>query len=227
MNRLLLYQELHRRTGIGGGNPSTTVGLANEAQVILDYLDYAYEDIQNTHTTWDFLRSDFSFNTVSGTQDYAPTTSPVSLTLFKHWITQSFRVYLAATGVSDEQWLEYVPWRQFRDAFQLASQRTQTGRPVQFTIKPDDSLAFWPTPDDTYTIVGEYYKKPDVMTADADEPLWQDGLHRVVVWRAVMFYALEYAEPDKYAVGKDEYKKMLRNLEQVELPRMGFGEPLA
>lgn len=224
MTRLELAQSLVQEAGIAGSGPITTIDQTGEMKRVVTWIDRAYNYIQIEFETWLLKRKDFSFNTVAGTAEYSASGIASD---FSSWKTDSFRIYNTATGISDEQWLDYVAWDDFRDAYLLSTQRTTQGRPVQFTVKPDKSIQTFPVADDTYTIIGEYYETPDIMTADTDEPQFPTRYHEAIMWLGLKYYGAWSAEPDKYAVGRDEYDNYRRKMELTRLPRLQWGKPLA
>lgn len=223
MNFLELCQRLCLEAGISGTGPTTVVDQAGEYEKVVSWISSAYEDIQNTNNMWNFLRHNFTFSTILGVQDY--TTASVSLPELATWQTGSedFTVYLTT---SDEQYLTYISWNDFKSIYLFGSNRDQTGRPTVITVKPDRSVSLWPTPDDIYTITGEYFKKAQTMVANTSSPIIPSQFHMLIVWRALMFYGAFMAANEKYEHGQNEYGKLLRKLSISELPKMKFGRPL-
>lgn len=205
--------------------PASVLSQTGEMRKVVDWTAKAYESVQNTHLQWNFLRDDFSFSTIASTANY--TKAAVTLTELGAWKDDSFRCYLTATGVSDEQELEFVPWDDFRFIYLRGTSGTQTGRPVRFSILPDMSVTFHPIPDAVYTVTGEYFKRAQVMSANADEPIIPREYQQIIVWRALMFYGAERAAPEKYSHGNTEYRRLLRTLERNQLPKISYGAPLA
>ena len=225
MTRLELAVMLRKEAGIGGTGPTSTLNQSGEYELIVDWIDLAYNRIQSKHPDWQFLRADFTASISSGTGEYTP--SAAGVTEHATWIVDDVRCYLTATGVSDEQEVYYIAWDEFRRTYRMGSTRTQTGRPSYFTIKPNDSLDFWPIPDDSYTVVGEHYKTPDLFTADDDEPILPTRFHEILAWSALNHYGANYVENDKYVHGQNEYRRIKALLELDQRPQLGFGAPLA
>ena len=227
--RLELAVKLSKESGVNVTGPTSTLNQTGEYGMLVDWLDDTYERIQSEHENWNFLREEFTSPLTSGTSEYTPTAA--SITDHGSWIVDGVRCYLTATGVSDEQEIFYVPWDHFKRTYLFGSSRTQTGRPIHFTIKPDDSIVVYPIPDDAYTIIGEYCKAPVEFptdsTADDTEPIFPDKFHLNLVWGALLFYGANYAESDRYVHGKNQYKKMKHLMEISQLPRAGWGAPLA
>lgn len=189
---------------------------------VADWISSAYEDIQNLHATWRFLRDDFSFSTIADTQDYTP--AAVNLISFASWVKEDIRIYSA---LSDEQFLEYHPWEIFRQAYFIGTQRTQTGRPTIVTVKPNNALALCQIPDAVYTVNGQYYKAAQVMSANDDTPVIPVRHRMIIVWRALTYYGAYAGADEKHAHGSNEYKKLLFALQHDQLENMTYGEPLA
>jgi len=222
VNFLSICQRLRQEAGLSGTGPASVLGQVGEMKRIVDWASSGYEDIQNLHATWCFLRTDFSFSTIANTQDYTPTA--VALTDFSEWIKNDIRIYSSA---ADESQLEYHPWDVFRQAFLYGAQRTQTGRPSVVTVKPNNALALWALPDGVYTVNGEYYKSAQVMAANADTPVIPTKYQMIIVWKALMHYGAYAGAEEKYAHGSNEYKKLLSMLEYEQLEDFTYGEPLA
>lgn len=229
MTRLDLAQRLWMETDVGGAGISSTENQTGEYLKLVTWVDDFYNRLQTSKELWQFLRKSFSIAITSGTSEYTP--SAVSITDHANWIDQDVRCRLTASGVSGEQEIYFVEWADFKRTWLFGSSQEQTGRPVHFTIKPDKSIQFWPVPDDSYTITGEYYRTPFNMSTedepDEAEPAFPDRFHMVIVWGALLFYGANYVENSQYTHGSNEYKEMLTQLEFDQLPRMGFGGSLA
>ena len=98
--------------------------------------------------------------------------------------------------------------------------RSTQSRPVSWAVAPDHSLVLGPVPNDVYTVVGEYFKEPTMMSADTDTSAIPSRYQMVIVYRAMMKYAPYEAAGEIYQAGKDEYRKMLDALEINQLPKM-------
>ena len=218
MNFLDLSKRLRQEcAGISGVGPSSVLSQTGDIKRVVDWIASAYQDIQNIRVDWNFLRQEFSFTTTAAQQGYTPTQADAAD--IGEWRVDSVRQYLTSAGVGGEIDLEYVPWSRFREIYQRGTLRTQQGQPVVYTVKPDKSLAFWPIPDASYTVSGEYWQAPDVMALDADVPLIPERYQMVIVWRALVFYAGHAAAPEMFQVGEREYKRLLASLTLSETER--------
>lgn len=219
---LQLCQKLRQEAGISGNGPTSVIGQAGEMKRVVDWIARAYEDLQNSEGNWNFLLSDFDFPTIIGTQEYTP--MAVNLPEHETWLVNSFRVYNTAAGVDDEVWLRYWAWESFRDAYIRSGNRDTLGRPIAWTIRPTDkAVVLWPLPDTDYTIVGEYFKRPQVMVENIDEPIFPRQFHDVLMWRALMWYATYESAPELYATGQTEFNRLMSKLRRDQLPQITAG----
>lgn len=221
MNFLQLCQRLRSEADISGTGPSSVVGQSGEMLDIVNWILQAYEEVQNLHSDWKFLQDTFNFSTIVGNAEYTP--ASVSLSSLNRWKRDDLRIYLAA---SDETYLSYVHWDEFRATYQFGSSRAQAGRPSVVSVKPDSSLILWPKPDQVYTIDGQYFKKAQTMASNADVPLIPSNYHMVIVWQALLYYGAKLGAADVYSHAEKQFKKALRKLEINQLPSPTWGAPL-
>lgn len=224
MDKLSLCQRLRQESGIAGTGPTSALSSDNTGELkrVIEWIETSYEEIQDKNEDWDFLRNSFSFNCTIAQATY-PTTTVSNLA---NWKKDSLRVYL--TTINDEQWLRYWTWDDFRDVRLKGANNTVTGRPIDFSIKPDKSLILWPIPDNTYTIVGEYYRTAHVMDASGAgaSPLFSRD-HMVIVYNGLMKYAAYAKDPSLFAFAQLQYGKLIDKLEKDRSPNITAGGTLA
>jgi hypothetical protein len=216
MTFLELANRLLSEANISGSGLITTVNQKGEYKQAVDYINTAYQDIQNLHSTWNFLRKDIVFNTIENVNNYFDTS--IGLSDYGDWSLDTMRVYLASAGISNEVHMTPFDWDDFRDAFLFGASRSQVGMPIYICEKPDNSLIVYPTPNDIYTINGEYYREPFTLALDTDKPAFPAKFHMIIVWRALMYFATQLNAQELYAIGNVEYRKLLLKLEQFDLP---------
>lgn len=221
---LELCVDLRREAGISGTGPASVINQTGEMQRVVEWILSAYRYVQNLHPSWLFLQTDFSFQTIAGVSNYTP--NAVALPELGSWKTDTLTDYLTATGINAEQFMEYVPWPDFVDAYMTGAPSSTQGIPLVFTVKPDQSLQVWPIPNDVYTVRGEYFKRAQTMTANSDEPIIPAQFQDVIVWRALMLYGAFAAADEKYTHGQNEYKQILARLEMNQLPDMLIADAL-
>lgn len=123
-----------------------------------------------------------------------------------------------ATDVTSQRfcfYYEYQNWRGWKDRQQLPS-----GTPVFYSKYPDRSMAFNPVPDLNYGFFFDYRTALDVMTQlDASTPKYlPTHFHKVICWKAIMYWAMSRSDGAKYQAALNEYKRIYNKLEQEQLP---------
>jgi hypothetical protein len=224
---LSLARTLREDCGISGAEntPSTVIGQTGEMRRVVNWVKRAYREVQEKRSDWEFLRNDFSFSTIAGTQTY--TRAAISLTSVLRWKVDTFRCYRTSTGTTDEQWLTYVPWAAFRDRFLMSANRTLQSRAEFFTVKPDKSIMFWPIPDAAYTIVGEAWNAPDTFAVDADESVIPEECKDVILGKGMTYYAAYEAAPEVAVDGQERFDNAYTTLERDYTPPIEMGEAIA
>ena len=171
------------------------------------------------------MRASATVNTTASDGTYL--TSDFNTTNFGSWHNESFRCYLTATGQSDEQYLIYLPYDEWRDMWDYGSNATMTGRPMYFTVAPDLSIKLGPIPSAAYTIRADYQKKATEMSGDTDTPGMPSQFHQAVVWKGLMYYGGYESAPEAFSRGQGEFKNIIFSLRMNQLPAMLMSGPLA
>lgn len=217
---------------------STTVSQSGQFQLIVDWVDTAWNDIQTVHDDWDWMRSSYVlgsgavFATVAGTASYplgsGSGTCGVTVATFGKWDPMTFRTYTTATGTSDETYLDQIPFDTWRDAYMIGNLRTVQTRPVAVAIGPNKSVCIGPPSNGNYTVEGDYWLAPSAMSADASEPTGlPTQFQMMIVWRALTMYASFWAAPEVYERGMSNYNMLISRLEAQRLPTIAYAGALA
>lgn len=218
MNWLQLAQRTRQESSTGKSTDLAAVtGQTRLLKKIVDWVQDAYREVQEAHSNWLFLQTEFSFSTIASTGEYTP--ASVSLTDLIAWKKDTFRCYLSS--VADEQFMDFYEWPYFRDIRLFSSNRTASGRPTEFSIKPNKTLSLWPIPDNVYTVVGEYFKAPVEFSDNDSSPLFPSTFHMVIVWRACMSLAIDQGNTLLYQSSERKYKKEMSKLENDQLAFCG------
>jgi hypothetical protein len=225
MNLLQLTNQTRVECGVSGPTLSSVQNLSGESARILAWVQQAWIDVQTSKEDWLFLREPFEFNTVAQQWEY--TAADTGLTNFGNWKRDSFRASSVNNLYRDEQLLNYMDWTTYRNLYRYANMRNTYARPVVVSITPNKDLAFGSTPDQIYTINGEYYTQPVGLSADTDIPGIPDRFHMVIVYRAMMYYAGYEAAPEVLTRGEFEYRRLYSRMEIDQLPTIVSGPPLA
>jgi hypothetical protein len=227
---LQLCQKVQRlwkaATGTLGTTPTTVVSQTGVEGEIVQFVNYAYEDIQNEQREWRFRTKRGSFPTVANTRVYTISSTVTDFEELLPSMAQScdryILSYLTATGVSDEQPVWYVPYELWQQGI-LDRGTRPVARPVRFTIEPDGQIAFDPTPDDIYTIAFDYRRTLHEMTTDSHAttgtPIIPAAHHNAIVWGALL-YAAKTREiaPNLIQLWDREYRREMNALRMRQLP---------
>lgn len=227
MNFLQLCQRVRQESGgVAGTNatPTAVTSQVGQLKKIVDWTNDAWRDLWLKHDDWLFRRNSFTLTLTASDNDYS--SSDASITDFADWDDETFRIYLTATGVSDETFLSRMDYRIWRDVWSVGTQTP--ARPQQVTVKPDKHVGFGAVPDATYTVTGEYLRSFADMTADSDSPTGLPSqFHMIIVYRALQKYAALEGAPEVYAAHRANHIIMERKLERNQLPEWTTGRPLA
>lgn len=227
MNFLQMCQRVRQECGgVSGtsGSPAAVTGQTGQLKKIVDWTAQSWRDLQLKHPTWRWMHKDFTLALSASDNDYAA--SDASVTDLGEWDEESFRIYLTATGVSDETPISKMDYDHWRNVYSIGSQTES--RPHVFTVKPDNHLGFGSVPNATYTVSGKYRQSTQSLSADADEPTGlPEEFHMIIVYRALQKYAADEGAPEVYANFKMEHRRMEAALERRQLPGWRTGGALA
>lgn len=233
---LELVKSLRQECGIAGTGPTTVTGQVGELKQLVDWTADAYTEIQGRHGgKWRWLHREFTLPTVASTSAYAYTSATdvvasAAVDRFTAWSVADRedppKIYLTASGVSAERWLIHADWSWFRSIYKIGT--AVEGAPVHVSIDTQDKLVFGPVPDAVYTVTGYYWRGPQTLDSDADEPEMPSQFHKLIVYKAMEKYAGFNSAPEVMIRAKNEGTPLMRQLEANQLLR-GFrrARPLA
>lgn len=238
MNFLALSNSAILNCGVSGGPLTTTAGQTGSLGRIVAWIGDSFNELQTTHDDWDWMRSSnllgagASFATVAGQASYPLGTGAgtvgIAVDSFGKWDVETFRCYTTSVGTNDEQFLDEVPFDVWRDDYMLGANRSVQTRPVAIAVGPDQSLNVGPPSNGLYTVTGDYFVAPSLMTADADVPT---GLplrfHMLIVYKAMKKYAFYESAAEVLSRANAEYGPMMNQLEGARLPKLAFAGALA
>lgn len=236
MTFLTLCADVQRECDIVGTSITSVTGNTTELNRVVNWVRQAWNDIQNRHTNWRWMRSTFSVNTTAGDDSYAPTDCTdtrlsATISRFSHWIplddkgSSNVKVYLTSAGVSGERWMSYLQWPYFRSLYRIGNQTNNL--PFHYTIDPQNNLVLGPKPNDIYTVSGEYQMSAQTLTASDDVPEMPTQFHDLIVYMAMRKYAGFESAPDVMSRAITEGNRVMRQLEANQLPEVQLAGPLA
>lgn len=231
--RLQLVQALHREIDAAGSGPTATTNQTGEFQLLVDWVDNAWIEIQNRHP-WRWLRRKFTLATTSGDDTYAfgdctDVDAAAAISRFSYWhFSDSVhppRIYLTSAGSGTETWLISVIWEQFSLVYKLGTQNN--GYPSWITVDPQNNILLGPQPAGAYTITGDFYRGAQIFSADGDIPEMPTRFHRLIVYWAMKKYGRYRESRGALIAGEAEGDPMMRDLEYDQLEQPPWAGPLA
>jgi hypothetical protein len=141
------------------------------------------------------------------------------------WKRDTFRSYLTSAGTPSEIVMDWVPYDEWRDAYNIGALRTSQVNPTVFSVHPNQSLMVQ-CPLAGYTITGDYYQMPQVLDGDADTLSLPARYIMLPVYKAMMFYGAFESAPEVYGQGERLYNAMMNTLENARLPEIMTGGAL-
>jgi hypothetical protein len=224
MTFLELCVRLREEAGISGSGPQTVVGQSGEMKRIVNWVNQAWEDIQNHRANWNWMRGDFSFDGTDQKADYTPAEAGIA-SRFRDWDVSTIKSYKTDIGVANEFELGEMPYRHYRSIYLTGYQAP--GVPVAFAVSPSQQLLLGPKPDGIYTISGQYWKGPQALALDADVPEMPEEFHMLIVWMALERYGLFESAGEVVVAAQKYIKRLLPRLEINQLPDVTMPDPLA
>lgn len=210
--------------------PSSCQSQSGEALRFVNWVNQAWDELQMLRDDWGFMRSSYlqgspvggtTFTTTAGVYYYplgttAGSTCMVDPDEFSKWDPYSFRCYTTSnTDKSDEIQMRLISFDDWRNGYLISALRQVETRPYVVAIGPDMAVNIGPPSDGTYTIEGDYWVKPTLMSDNDDEP---SGLPReyqmMIVYRAMKKYAGFESAPEVFqtahALGRPLEYKLVR-----------------
>ncbi len=237
---LQICQDVARECGVAGGadvspRPTAVTGQTGELNRIVNWVSDAYVEIQGGEN-FRWLRKKFSVDTVAGTDTYAfgvctDTDDAALITRFKTWRLDDPRnppkIHLTSTGVGGQVLLTWAPWDNFEYLYKTGSLQTQTSQPIHITVNPKDEIQLGITPNDIYTLIGDYHKSAQVLAADGDVPEMPAAYHDLIKYQAMQFYALFESAPEILARAEKGLNRLNRQLKRNQSQPFRVGGPMA
>ena len=213
---------------------STTASQTGLHKKFVRWVKDAWTEIQNKYPRWRWLQVPFTFDTVASddTYTYGDVTDVNAATViarFGCWLADDpydrYRIYLTSSGISGQGYLSYMPWDLFRSLYKIGTQNT--GFPAHITVDPLNNLVLGPSPNGIYTITGEFMRSAQILAANADVPELPTQFHALIRYRAKEKYGYFGSANEIVISAQREGNRLMRQLEQNQLPRFRKAGPLA
>lgn len=224
MTFLELVNFVRSESGDTSSDLSALSSVTGENLRIKNWVIRSWNEIQDLHDDWKWMRGTYSFTTTADQGAYTSAQSGIS-SRFRFWDKTYCTAYLTAVGVTDQIELRWLEYEVFRANYLTGSQTS--GRPEHFTVGLSNELIVGPEPVSTgYTIAGQYAKSRQELSADTDEPEVPE-LHEIIAWRALMKYGRYESAQEVYADARMQYRALLSKLRNKYLPMISLCGPLA
>lgn len=159
---LELVQKYQRDTGVTGSPVSSVVSQTGFNLKLVSWIADADQEIQRMNQDWNFLRTDFNFNTQPDKDTYS--LAEMGIANFNAWKRDSFTLGKGTASYSTLYELDYKEW--FHGSARLGVKVSQ--RPSEIVYDHDHSVVLIDQPNDIYQVDGVYFKAPTRMTANGD-----------------------------------------------------------
>lgn len=244
MTFLQYLKRLHLLIGLGSrGNtakpgtvPTQSAGQVDELAELVEWGIMGLTNFQMLHP-WGWLIRPGTLAFTTGDPQVVPTATLTNfreLVPFKDGLRKYLLSYITANGSTAEQRVYEVPWDQFRGYLDRAD--VQSGRPLYYTMTPDNEMRVYPTPDQGYTVRFDYLYKPKIYTTSDDAlnledyPTVDNGGNTVAgrglppehqeaaVWYAIRYWAETRGKVDTYQMADKRVRELLGPLKLRYLP---------
>lgn len=231
---LQLCVDARRECGIAGSGPTTVLAQSGEFERLVAWVRQGWVEVQNRCPSWRWMRSRFTLATVAATASYAPAAavdvrSGAAVSRFKRWWWEggdAIWIHLVADGAATERRLIPLPWRVFKDRYQVGAPPAD-GYPVNVSVDEQDNLVLGPRPNAVYSARGDFQRSAQVLAADGDVPDFRADYHQLLVYEAMKKYAGYESAPEVMTRAVVEGNRLMRQLEAEQMPRYRLGGPLA
>jgi len=213
---LELCQDMARDVGIPGTGPSTvesTSGLSEEEISIIRYVAQADLDIQSRWFDWGFLWSEASITAISGTSTLTSSNTGFPSAL-GNWKLDSL---VWDKSSDDYVILEFMDWNEYRTIYKYGT--VDSDVPEVYSVKPDNTLDLYPTPNAATVVSAEYWATPTALTTNTQVSVIPPRFHKIIISRAKLYYAENEDAPEIMAGSLAEFEDLLDKLEADQLPR--------
>ncbi|SKB32377.1 phage adaptor protein [Sphingopyxis flava] len=173
---------------------STVVGATGRQEKIVQHVIEAWRLIQSERTDWAWMRRTATLDLTIDQLTYGPADFVPAISNFGRWERGAdrrhrspFSIYDDTIGRADESELFWLPYDDWSRQYDFGSH--DANRPRYFSVAPDRKLCVGPKPDKEYKLRSAYWLRPQILAADADEPICPLEHHMIIVWRALMLLA--------------------------------------
>jgi len=200
MTFLELCQRLRQEVGAAGNGPASVNSQSGEYARFVSWIATAWRELQNEHRwAFDWARGEIELTALD--TEYS--------------LPSDFDVWDSETLQFAGERIEVVPWHYL--------DKGVAGTFGRVAIAPDGVLHLNAPPDNEGGLTFEYWRTPQELVENTDQPRMPSRFHMCVVYRAMMQYALyENAQEVAQQAGRNslriENRLMESQLPHIELP---------
>lgn len=212
MTFLELCRRLRQEVGAAGAGPASVSSQSGEYARLVAWIQQAWHEIQLERHRWRFAWAEAAIATEPGFRAYSP--------------PEDLDEWDEATLKCSGRTLRVLSWGEFRERHSGDSGRAH---PRDITQKPDGTLVLDTSPEQPDQLLTfEYWRTPQTLTGGTDVPRLPERYHMVIVYRAMLYYALYENAGEVAQAARSGEAKILTEMEKLELPSMDiFGGAIA
>lgn len=213
---LELVKITRRLCGMQGTGPSSVANAQGVEEVLVQFVNDAYVDIQNMREDWKWMEASGSFSTQAGKDTYS--LADIFLTPTPDLKKYQKDSFLITDSNNKKTYLRYIS----RNALEAKYLNSTSQRfPTQYTIDPpSNSIILKDIPDGVYSVSFRYQKAPSVLESDTEVPAIPAAFHNLIAYKATEKMAVYLGIPELFRQYSFESSKMLGQLMRLELPKL-------
>lgn len=183
---------------------------------VIRAVQLGFDWIMDFSRHWEFLSDrDEIFSTVDGTREYelsdVESIQWDSLYATRAGSTARYPVYQMLYDVWQNQERAEIP---------------SEGYPLYLVDAPEDTWIVWPTPDQVWSLNGDWQAKKTQLTLSTDTPPWATRYHDLVVWVALLHLERNQEERKKTDAAQRAFNALWPGFLTEYLPRFRGAPPL-
>lgn len=209
MTFLELCRRLRQECGGSGTGPASVTAATGQDRLWVDWTNQAWLELQEMRPNWWWLWREAQIPIIASISTYTIPSPTVQ--------ADSFRI--------GGQRLHSMTWKDY--------QRRHGGKPLQdtaptgFAVRPDMQLQLNARPIEDATLHYEHYLRPSEMTENTEVPTLPARYQMLIVYAAMLKYAMYENAPEVMQAADFNYRRMLARLNRDGLPAMEMAGPLA
>lgn len=204
MNFLQLCQRLRQETGISDSGPSNVTGQTGDMKRIVDWVNESWVRLQGMRPNWNWMWKLGEVEIPAGVKII-----PMNDRLIPD------TVYVDGTPI------RVIAYPEFREITR------QNSVPNVVAYRPDGALAIGAASANARLMSYEAYREPQRFTQGINAPFMPEPYHMIIVWAALMEYAIYDEAPELIQKARLNYEQLLAELTANTLPTIEMPGPLA